>query len=151
MKKILLSIVIVSLFSCQNHTDKENKFLRETLIEQKQQIEDLQKENLELKAKLVDENTSNDDIQHIGRWLDNRPGANIQLKLDKNLKTGKYYLKFKFDDGSLDEKRVRVIKENGLMKIQQINSEHVEWYIIEKNGDLSMWSQNGKYGTALCF
>lgn len=151
MKKILFSIIVVFLFSCQNHTDKENKFLRETLIEQKKQIEDLEKENSELKAKLIDEDTSNDDIQHIGRWLDNRPGANIQLKLDKNIKTGKYYLNFKFDDGTSMNNRVRVTKENGLTRFQIINSEHVEWYVIEKNGDLSMWSQNGKYGTAPCF
>lgn len=150
MKKVLFSIVFVMfLFSCQN--DNVNKNLRETLVEQKKQIEDLEKENAELRAKLMDEETSNDDIQHIGRWLDNRPGANIQLKLDKNIKTGKYYLNFKFDDGSSDRKRVRVTKENGLTRFQQVNSEHVEWYIVEKNGDLSMWSQNGKYGTALCF
>lgn len=139
----------MALFSCQSN--KENKMLREILIEQKEQIEDLESENEKLRAKLADEETANDDIQHVGRWLDNRPGANTQLKLDKNIKTGEYYLTFKFEDGSSSKNRVRVTKENSLTRFQQINSEHVEWYIIEKNGDLSMWSQNGKYGTSLCF
>lgn len=152
MKKILFSLVLgMVLFSCQNN--EENKMLREMLMVQKKQITDLENENAELRAKLnMDEvASSNEDIQHVGRWLDNRPGANTQLQLDKDLKTGNHYLTFKFDDGSSSRERVQITKERGLMRFQEINSEHVEWYVIEKNGDLSLWSQNGKYGTALCF
>lgn len=148
MKKILFSLVLIMvLFSCQNN--KENKMLRETLMEQKKQIEDLESENAKLKAEKVSD--LNEDVQCIGKWLDNRPGANTQLILNKDLKTGKFYLTSKFDDGSSDKVQVKVTKEKGLMRFQEVNGKHVEWFIVEKNGNLSLWSQNGKFGTAQNF
>lgn len=151
MRKNVLLFLLVSVFlSCSN--DGENKMLRETVQSQNALIESLKSENVKLKEELESyKPTLQEDIQIIGKWLDNRPGANIQKTLNKNLKTGKYYVVDKFDDGSELKEQVRVTKENGLTRFQGVNNDHVEWFIIEKNGDLSMWSQNGKFGTAVCF
>ena len=155
MKHFLLLVVIVTaLFSCQDN--QENRFLRETIETQKLELEELDKlraENVELKEKLNNcmFGNPNKDMQKIGKWLDNRPAANIQLILNKNTKTGKYYLTSKFADSSTMTEEVRVTTTNGLMKFESIENDHNEWFIREKNGDLSMWSQNGKFGTALCF
>lgn len=155
MKKILFTLMLMSvLFSCQN--SQENDMLRRTIEIQNSQLaelEQLKRDNIELKEKLNHcmFGNPNENVQKIGNWLDNRPGADIQMTLNKNIKTGKYYVISKLKDGTSMTEQVRVTKVNGQMKFESIENSHNEWYIIEKNGDLSMWSQNGKFGTALCF
>lgn len=138
------------LASCENDDSKR----RESFL--MNQINELRAENIYLKGQLEDlkkekQESEQSNIEKIGRWLDNRPGADTQLILNKDLKSKKYYLISKFSDGSTSKDEVKVTKEKGLVRFQIINTDHVEWYIIEKNGDLSMYSQNGKFATALCF
>lgn len=150
-KNILILCLLFILSSCGDNSEK--RFLQLTIEHQKNVISTLQEENNQLKEKLAayKKTENNANVQRIGRWLDTRPGADTQIFLNKDLKTKKYYTIHKFKDGSSTNEEVRVTKENGLTKFQEIDSEHVEWYIIEKNGDLSMYSQNGKFGTAQCF
>ena len=140
----------IFLVSCENDDSKR----RESFL--MSQINELRAENIYLKGQLEDlkkgkQESEQSSIEKIGRWFDNRPGADTQLILNKDLKSKKYYLISKFSDGSTSKDEVRVTKEKGLVRFQVINTDHVEWYIIEKNGDLSMYSQNGKFATALCF
>lgn len=154
MKKILFLIpCAIFLISCGNGDAK----IREANL--MNQINKLTAENIYLKGqleeqskeKIVEQSEDEKNIQKIGRWRDVRAGANQTLILNKNLKLDKYYLICCFDDGSSLKDEVRVTKEKGLMRFQIIHTDHVEWYIVEKNGDLSMWSQNGKFATALCY
>lgn len=153
MKKILLLCLLIgSLCACSGSGDYERMLLEENK-RLKTQVESLERE-LEAfreKARIEEQIKLNAQFELVGRWLDNRPGADAQIFLRKEIKTGKYYLIHKFKDGSSSEEPASVTKSNGLRKIRVIGSNHVEWYIIEKNGDLSMYSQNGKFGTALSF
>lgn len=155
MKRVLFLIACMMtmfLASCENDDSKR----RESFL--MSQINELKAENIYLKGQLDDlkkeKQSKQDDpsnIQKIGRWLDNRPGADTQLFLNKELDSNKHYLIHKYSDGSTSKDEVRVTKEKGLVRFQIINTDHVEWYIIEKNGDLSMYGQSGKFATALCF
>ena len=132
--------------------------VKETRRIQKENSEDannkvLTERNERLKKELENQKETKigDNVQKIGRWLDNRPGSDTQLFLNKDLDSNKYYLIHKYSDGSTSKDEVQVTKEKGLVRFQEINTNHIEWYIIEKNGDLSMYSQSGKFATALCF
>lgn len=150
MKKILLLCFVWGIISCDNARTYQLESKNEAL---RAYNEKLINENNNLKTQLdyCRYGNPNEDIEKIGRWLDNRPETNIQLILNKNIKTGKFFLESRFDDGSSMIEQVRVSLTNGIKKIQSLESEQNEWFIIEKNGNLSMWSQNGKFGTALCF
>lgn len=152
MKKYFVFLCLLSILSSCGD-DSEKKFLQLTIEHQKNVISLLQDENSQLKEKLAayKETVTSANVQRIGRWLDTRPGSDIQISLNKDLKTKKYYVTHKYKDGSVSNEQVRVTKDKGLTKFQIIDSEHIEWYIIEKNGDLSMYSQNGKFATAQCF
>lgn len=156
MKRVLFFIMcmlLILLASCENNDSKR----RESIL--MNQINELRAENIYLKGQLDDlkkekqskQNNDPSNIQKIGRWLDNHPGADTQLFLNKDLDSNKYYLIHKYSDGSTSKDEVQVTKEKGLVRFQEINTNHIEWYIIEKNGDLSMYSQSGKFATALCF
>lgn len=148
MKKLLGALCFVSfLISCDNGNSKH----RNTALQTQNEI--LSSENERLKKELENQKETKigDNVQKIGRWLDNRPGSDTQLFLNKDLDSNKYYLIHKYSDGSTSKDEVQVTKEKGLVRFQEINTNHIEWYIIEKNGDLSMYSQSGKFATALCF
>ncbi len=125
---------------------QENEKLHEEIVL-------LQIENEKLKEEIehYQKVEANRNIDKIGRWVDTRPGSDQTITLNKNLETNKYYMICEFKDGTSSQDEVRVIKEKGLLKFKIIGGNHVEWYIIEKNGDLSMYSQNGKFGTALSY
>lgn len=150
-KNIFVLCLLFILSSCGDNSEK--KFMQLTIEHQKDVISTLQEENNQLKTKLAvyKEVETSANVQKIGRWLDTRPGADTQIFLNRDLKTKKYYMIHKFKDGSSSNEEVRVTKEKGLTKFQIIDSDHVEWFIIEKNGNLSMHSQNGKFATAQCF
>ena len=104
--------------------------------------------NLKKQLKILKSPKNNSDIQQIGRWLDNRPGSDKHIiTIFKNLKTKKYFIKDSFGDGSSDIEEARLLNHKGLKRYEAINNEHNEYCIVEKNGDLSMWSQNGKFAT----
>lgn len=152
MRKILLLCLLIgSLCSCGGSADNSRWLLSENKrLQARVDSLELELAAFKDKARIEEQIKLNAQFEVVGRWLDNRPGADTQIILKKEIKTGKYYLIHKFKDGSSSEEKASVTKSNGLRKIREIGSSHVEWYIIEKNGDLSMYSQNGKFGTALC-
>lgn len=153
MRNIVLFFILMGIVSsCGPSKTDYYKLLSEN--------EKLEKRNIELndsvrllmqELNLCNGTTPNENIQKIGCWYDSREPAECTILLNKNLSNGYFYMIHKWKSGGNLNEKVRVSKVNGLTKIEPIESDHVEWYIIEKNGDLSMWSQNGKYATALCF
>lgn len=146
---ILLALALFLFVSCNNSSD-EIAFLKEQVSSLQYQNEQLCSENTKLKKQLETLVSPKEDnsIQQIGRWLDNRPGSDKHIIIIfKNLKTKKYFIKHTFGDGSSDLKEARFTKHKGLNRYEPINNEHNEYCIVEKNGDLSMWSQNGKFAT----
>lgn len=147
MRQIVTLLCACTFISCNSGSLKqENEKLYEEVVL-------LQIENEKLKEELEHYKTveANRNIDKIGRWVDTRPGSDQTITLIKNLETDKYYMICEFKDGTSSQDEVRVSKEKGLLKFKIIGGNHVEWYIIEKNGDLSMYGQNGKFGTALSY
>lgn len=147
MRQIVILLCACTFISCNSDSlKKENEKLYEEVVL-------LQVENKKLKEELEHYKTveANRNIDKIGRWVDTRPGSDQTITLIKNLETDKYYMICEFKDGTSSQDEVRVSKEKGLLKFKIIGGNHVEWYIIEKNGDLSMYGQNGKFGTALSY
>ena len=140
MKKLfLLSMMLLSLAACKKSSTE--------IASLKDQVSSLQHQNELLSSENANPK-NNSDIQQIGRWLDNRPGSDKHIiTIFKNLKTKKYFIKDSFGDGSSDIEEARLLNHKGLKRYEAINNEHNEYCIVEKNGDLSMWSQNGKFAT----
>ena len=147
MKKV---IVLLCLIFCMASCESDNTKRKVSAMQQL--IEELKSENQELKDKLANKIKLDErELERIGRWLDIRPGVgNSQYFLQKD-KNEKYYLICKYSDGSSSTEEVRMKKVNGVYRFQVINGEHVEWFVIERNGDLSGYSQSGKFATFICF
>ena len=147
MKQIAILLCACTFMSCNYGSLKqENEKLHEEIV-----LLQIENENLKEEIEHYQKVEANRNIDKIGRWVDTRPGSDQTITLNKNLETNKYYMICEFKDGTSSQDEVRVIKEKGLLKFKIIGGNHVEWYIIEKNGDLSMYSQNGKFGTALSY
>lgn len=150
MKKFLLFIPLIILSSCYNGDNKSSS--SKEIAELKQRLTTLEKENSELKLKIIKTNVieKNNDFVLLGKWIDTRHGSdNTQLILKRELKNNKVLFSHLYSDGSSDSCEVIMTKENGKSRFQEINGSHTEWYVIEKDGSLSMYSQNGKFGTAM--
>lgn len=147
MKKVFVFLCLIfCMASCESDNTKRK------VAAMQQLIEELKSENQELKDKLANKiKLDEQKLERLGRWLDVRPGlGNTQYFLQKD-KSNKYYLICKYSDSFSSIEEVRMKKVNGLYRFQIINSEHVEWYIIEKDGNLSGYSQDGKFATFICF
>lgn len=146
-KSFLLLIVLVFITSCNNSTN-EISFLKEQISSLQYQNELLCAENAKLKKQIEKgkSSKSSTDIQQLGRWLDNRPGCDKHIiTIFKDLKTKKYFIQDTFGDGSSNIEEARQLNYKGLKRYEAIDNIHNEFCLIEKNGDLSMWSQNGKF------
>lgn len=141
MKKLTYLLFVLLLSSCASNNAQKNEEEQETSTEIS--VESKSNDNEKF---VIPENT-----EKIGRWKDVRPMADGVFTLTKNNDNGKYYMLMEYGDGSYSYDEVVVTKENNLTKFRLKEQIHLEWYIIESNGDLSMYSQNGKFGTALAF
>ena len=146
----LLLLSCVFLLSCGNNESESLKKENENL---KVQIADLNQQVKDLKNELHNciYGNPNQDIQQLGRWKDIRPGADIVITIFKNTKTNKLYIKNEFKDGSSTTDEARTLDFNGLKRYEILDNKNNEYYVLEKNGDLSLYGQSGKYGTAPCF
>lgn len=148
-KSFLLLTVLIFLASCNNSTN-EVSFLKEQISSLQYQNELLCAENAKLKKQIEKgiSSKSKSDIQQLGRWLDNRSGSDKHtITIFKDLKTKKYFIQDTFGDGSSSIEEARQLNHKGLTRYEAIDNIHNEYCLVEKNGDLSMWSQNGKFAT----
>lgn len=83
----------------------------------------------------------------IGKWLDDRPlVANVIIIFKKS---GKLIMKNTFKDGSSGEYKLIVKQVHGKTKYQSIEDTFGEYYMLEHNGNLGMYSPNGKFSEAM--
>lgn len=141
MKKLIYLLLILLLAACVQKNTQQNHDEQVNATETSNKNDSQKEEGF-----VIPENT-----EKIGRWMDVRSMADCTLTLTKNTDTGKYYVLMEYGDGSYSYDEVVVTKQNNLTKFRLKEQMHMEWFIIESNGDLSMYSQNGKFGTALAY
>ena len=82
----------------------------------------------------------------LGKWLANN---GIETKMIAYTKKGKTYMKTQYGDGASDVEECKMsVAHNGKKLQDESGTDHGEYYIINKNGDLEFWSENGNYYTA---
>ena len=92
-------------------------------------------------------NSEKVDGQTIGKWRDNRVGANWLIVIYK--KNNKLFSKTICDNGNTAEDEFVKKKFNGKVRFEPKENRHKEYYLVEKNGNLGMYDGEGKYGEAL--
>ena len=83
----------------------------------------------------------------IGKWIDNRPTVESVLVVYK--KSKKTFMKTTYKDGSSSDSELRISKAHGKTKYQALDDTFGEYYMVENNGNLGMYSPNGKFSEAI--
>jgi hypothetical protein len=87
------------------------------------------------------------DGKMIGKWQDARPYSEcLWILYEKNKKI---FLKRTFSDGSSGEDEYIKKQFKGKVRYELKQNPEKVYYLLEDNGNLSMWGQNGKFGDAL--
>ena len=82
----------------------------------------------------------------LNKWRCEKSLAGGTLILYKN-ETGKLLLKFRYKNGKEIDQEVYELKSNGLTRFQDTNDP--EYYLLEPNGNLGMYSDNVKFDEAI--
>jgi len=92
--------------------------------------------------------TQNDNINGviINSWKSEQSLMGGIMILYKD-STGKLMMRTKFTDGSAMDRKIKETKFNRQVKYQD-NNTHGEYFILESNGNLGMYGENGKYDEA---
>lgn len=83
----------------------------------------------------------------IGKWQDTRPYADYSMIIYE--KDKKVFMKSTYKDGSSGD--VEFLKKNykGKVRYEPLQNKHNEYYLIESNGNLGMYDNEGKFGEAI--
>ncbi|MEI7424323.1 MAG: hypothetical protein WCK18_19630 [Prolixibacteraceae bacterium] len=92
-------------------------------------------------------NSVNVSSGKIGKWFDNRTGAECGMILFR--KDNKIYMKSTNKHGNLGDDEFICKSEKSKIVYQPKVNKHKEYYIIEKNGNLGMYDESGKFGEAI--
>lgn len=87
------------------------------------------------------------DGEVIGKWQDARPYANCILVIYK--KNKKIFMKQTFSDGSSGKEEFIKKKFKGKTRYEPKKNTERIYYLVESNGNLSMYGNDGKFGDAL--
>lgn len=87
------------------------------------------------------------DGEIIGKWRCDKSLMGASLILYKNAK-GILLMKTTFTDGSASDEKIKGKKKNGETKYEYKNT-HGEYYILESNGNLGLYGENGKFDEAI--
>lgn len=158
MNKITFLIVIITsiisyLIGESSRESEVNEYINK-IESQKIEILNLNDKNSVLKDELNKSiyGDQKRDIIQLGRWFDPQEGIlKCHMNLFKNNKTNKIYMHLKYGDNSETTDEMRVSKYKGLKRYELFDNIHTEFYVIEKNGDLSMYGQSGKFRTVMPF
>lgn len=91
--------------------------------------------------------TTDIDGEILGKWRSEKSLMGAALILFKNPE-GKLIMRITFKDGSPMDSEVLESKQDGKAKYQDDN-DHGEYYILESNGNLGMYGNNGKFDEAV--
>jgi len=88
------------------------------------------------------------DGKVIGKWQDTRPYAPkcLMILLEKN---NKIYMNHAYGDGSSYDEEFIKKQIKGKTRYELKQNKHKEYYIIEANGNLGMYGNDGKFGEAI--
>ncbi len=87
------------------------------------------------------------DVPVIGKWIDARPYQNCLWVIYHKGK--KIFLKRTFSDGSSGEEEYIKEKYKGKTRYEPKKNPENVYYLIETNGNLSMYGNDGKFGEAI--
>lgn len=87
------------------------------------------------------------DGEIVGKWRSEKSLMGDTLILFKNSE-GKLMMRIAFKDGSTLDSEIVESTQDGKTKYQD-NNEHGEYYILESNGNLGMYGNDGKYDEAV--
>ena len=87
------------------------------------------------------------DGEVIGKWRCDKSLMGASLILYKNTK-GTLLMKTTFTDGSASDEKIKEKKKSGVTKYEY-NNTHGEYYILESNGNLGLYGENGKFDEAV--
>lgn len=91
-------------------------------------------------------NTALPDGDVLGSWM---VSWGLEYKSIAYKKDGKTYIRNIHSDGSQGDEIYELSKSDKGIKLQdESGKDHNEYFIINKNGDLEFWSENGNYYTA---
>ena len=91
--------------------------------------------------------TSNIEGEIIGKWRSEKSLMGAALILYKNHE-GKLMMRIAFKDGGIMDREV-VKSKQGVKTKYQDDNEHGEYYILETNGNLGMYGNDGKFDEAV--
>jgi hypothetical protein len=91
--------------------------------------------------------TTNIDGEILGKWRSEKSLMGAALILFKN-QEGKLMMRIVFKNGSTMDSEIVESKQDGKTKYQDDN-EHGEYYILESNGNLGMYGNDGKFDEAV--
>ncbi|KQB37662.1 hypothetical protein [Flavobacterium aquidurense] len=101
-------------------------------------------------TEIQDLQTSNtEDIKGeiLNKWRSEKSLMGASLVLYKNL-SQKKVMRIMFKDGSKMDNEIAESNEDGKVKYQD-NNENGEYYILESNGNLGLYGENGKFDEAI--
>ncbi len=101
----------------------------------------------EKKYDTLQENDLNINGQVLNKWRCKKSLAGGIVFLYKN-NIGKLVLKFRYKNGKEENNEVNEIKFDGLTRYQDSN-EPAEYYLLESNGNLGMYTSNKKFDEAI--
>ncbi|MCL9805881.1 hypothetical protein NAT51_10130 [Flavobacterium amniphilum] len=87
------------------------------------------------------------DGEILGKWRSEKSLMGASLVFFKN-KEGKLYIRITFKDGSTMDSEIKETKTSGKTRLDD-NNGHGEYYILESNGNLGMYGNNGKFDEAI--
>ncbi|QSH40688.1 hypothetical protein P0136_11970 [Lentisphaerota bacterium ZTH] len=79
----------------------------------------------------------------IGRWLDDTPGFEHLISI--YTANGKIYVQTNYIDGSYGVDELNTQKEDGKIRYKKISNPKSEYFMIEKNGNIVVFDQQGKF------
>ncbi|NQY30398.1 MAG: hypothetical protein HRT69_13105 [Flavobacteriaceae bacterium] len=96
---------------------------------------------------LLTKDTTFIDGEILGKWRSEKSLSGATLVLFKS-PNSKLKMRITFKDGSKIESDIKESKNNSLTRFEDDN-EHGEFYILETNGNLGMYSHDGKFDEAI--
>lgn len=91
--------------------------------------------------------TDNIEGEILGKWRSEKSLMGATLMFFKN-KKGKLNMRITFKDGGNMDSEIKETKESGKTRLEDSNG-HGEYYILESNGNLGMYGNNGKFDEAV--
>ena len=102
---------------------------------------DIQRASAEEKTKMNNA-TLDEKAKIIGKWND--PTLYMERKITIYTINDTLKIRYVYKDGSFGDKLLKTVKEKGLTRYNIVDNSG-EWYVLEKNGNLSTWGEGGKY------